>query len=892
MFGGKYRYFFDTTAIGILHCDASGFFHDVNPSFCRMLGYSAEEIGRLRYQDVTPEKWRNLDGCILQQVSERGYSDEFEKEYIRKDGSVFPVTVRIWELPSRRGKGRTLTMMGMVRDITGDKSNQESMQKKEKRYRRIFEQIQEIYYEVDDRGVVLEISPSVKNMLGYAREDLIGTPIADLYAQREDCLHFLDLLRSEGCLSDYEVLLKHGSGDSVFCSVSVKMVKDQSDTFYIGSVKNISRRKAIEGRLKDSETLFRLLFDRSGEPQLLIDRGLFVDCNEAALRMLGCADRQEILGLRPSDISPAFQPEGLSSSQREDVLFDQAYREGSVQFEWMHRRRDGSEFLTEVVLTGIPFQGKWMLHTTWRDITERERITSELKESEARIRTLMDCMPVAVIRTDRNGVIAYWNKAGESLFGYSADEARGRRITDLIIPNDIYPALHRHMQEFEKVGYSGEFMPAGEYELLDKSGARVPVYAILTAVRVEKGDPAFFTFNVDLRERKQLELQVRQVQKMQAIGTLAGGIAHDFNNILSAIMGYTDLSLRALPQDGPLKRYLSHVYEASERAKDLVKQILTFSRQTERKKIPLHALPVVKEALKLLRASLPAMVEIRQNIDVQNDLILADPTSIHQVLMNLCTNAAQSMLDQKGLLTVTLEDIEFKPGDFVPHTSLTPRQYLHLSVADTGCGIDPIILDRIFDPFFTTKKSGEGTGMGLAVVHGIVKDLGGTITVHSELQNGSRFDIYLPSLCKDANESSAAQDRAPLLKGEGNILFVDDEAGLAELGKEMISNLGYTVTSRSSSVEALEAFRFKPDAFDLLITDHYMPNMSGLELTEEILKIRPDLPVILCTGFDRPVSMARLHALGVREIIHKPIVLYQLGKVIEALLPPPKDRDR
>jgi len=892
MLGEKYRYFFDTTDVGILHCDSSGFFHDVNPSFCRMLGYTAKEIGRRRYQDITPGKWRDLDTHILQQVSERGYSDEFEKEYIRKDGSAFPVTVRVWELPSRCGRVGTLTMMGMVRDITDDKISQKSMQRKEERYRRIFEQIQDIYYETDDRGVVLEISPSVMGALGYAREELIGTPAADLFARWEDRLHFLDLLRSAGCLNDHEVLLKHSNGNPVFCSVNLKTVKDQSDTFYIGSIRDISRQKAAEDRLKDSETLFRLLFDRSGEPRLLIDRGLFVDCNEAAIKMLGCADKREILGLRPSDISPAFQPDGPSSSQKESVLFDQAYREGSVQFEWMHRRRDGSEFLTEVVLTGIPFQGKWMLHTSWRDITERERITSELRESEARARTLMDCMPVAIIRTDRNGVISYWNKAGESLFGYSADEARGRRITDLIVPSDIYPLFHHHMQEFEKTGYSGEFMPTGEYELLDKSGVRVPVYAILTAVRIEKGDPAFFTFNVDLRERKKLELQVRQAQKMQAIGTLAGGIAHDFNNILSAIMGYTDLSLRALPQDGPLKRYLSHVYEASERAKDLVKQILTFSRQTERKKIPLHALPVVKEALKLLRASLPAMAEIRQNIGVRNDLILADPTSIYQVLMNLCTNAAQSMPDQKGLLTVTLEDIEFKPGEAIPHTSLTPRQYLHLSVADTGCGIDPIILDRIFDPFFTTKRSGEGTGMGLAVVHGVVKDLGGTITVHSELQNGSRFDVYLPSLCNDAGEASAAQDPAPLPKGRGNILLVDDEAGLAELGKEMISSLGYTVTSRSSSVEALEAFRFKPDAFDLLITDHYMPNMSGLRLTEEILKIRPDLPVILCTGFDRPMSTARLQTLGIREIIHKPIVLHQLGQAIGELLPHPKNRDR
>jgi two-component system cell cycle sensor histidine kinase/response regulator CckA len=384
----------------------------------------------------------------------------------------------------------------------------------------------------------------------------------------------------------------------------------------------------------------------------------------------------------------------------------------------------------------------------------------------------------------------------------------------------------------------------------------------------------------DITVRKSLEAQLRQAQKMEAIGTLAGGIAHDFNNILSAIMGYTDMALTHPKVDDRLRRYLNQVYMAGERATDLVKQILAFSRQSDQKPRPLRVSPIVKEVLKLLRASLPTTITIRQDIQSQTDTVLADPTQIHQILMNLCTNAAHAMRETKGELKVSLGPVEVKPGDtlIILH-GLTPDMYLKLTVSDAGIGIAPDIMDRIFDPFFTTKKPSEGTGLGLSVVHGIVKSYHGAITVESEMGKGTEFHVYLP-LLKETGEKREVGAVADITGGKECILFVDDEEMLVELGKSMLTGLGYDVIGKTSSLEALELFRARPERFDLVITDMTMPNMTGIELARELMCIRPGIPVILCTGFSEAITPEKAKALGLREFIMKPIIKNQIAEAI------------
>jgi signal transduction histidine kinase/CheY-like chemotaxis protein len=391
----------------------------------------------------------------------------------------------------------------------------------------------------------------------------------------------------------------------------------------------------------------------------------------------------------------------------------------------------------------------------------------------------------------------------------------------------------------------------------------------------------YISLNRDITEAVKLETMLRQAQKMEAIGTLAGGIAHDFNNILSAMIGYAELA-RFRTTDPQIQPYLEQILKACDRSRDLVKQILTFSRRREQEMKPMAVTPVVKEVLQLLRSSIPSTVEIRTSFETHHDTVLADPTQIHQVLMNLCTNAVHAMRDREGVLEVrlgrqllTAQSPVFDPG-------LKEGPYLKMVVSDTGEGIDPSVRDKIFDPFFTTKASGEGTGLGLSVVYGIVKDHGGMIHVESEPGKGTTFTIHLPLL--DAATEWEGPEMALIPEGSGHILYVDDEEPIASLGREMLTSLGYDVAIRLSSIDALEAFRANPRDYDLVITDMTMPNMTGARLAEEMLKIRPDLPIILTTGFSERMDKEAAQKLGCRDFLMKPVSLGDLARAVKRAL--------
>ena len=388
-------------------------------------------------------------------------------------------------------------------------------------------------------------------------------------------------------------------------------------------------------------------------------------------------------------------------------------------------------------------------------------------------------------------------------------------------------------------------------------------------------------------EKKHLEKQLRHKQKMEAVGTLAGGIAHDFNNILAVIMGYSELALSGIPKGTSLHKKLKGIIKASYRAKDLVGQILTFSRKGEEAQEPVQIGLVVEEALKMLHASLPATIEIRQNLKAGAAVILSDPTQIHQVLMNLCTNAAHAMRDKGGVLEVSLTDAEIDSDSAVRHLNITPGRYQKLTVKDTGHGMAPEIMERIFDPFFTTKGPGEGTGMGLAVVHGIVKRLKGAITVDSRPGKGTTFQLLFPTIENKMENKDAAkpEELASVPHGKNErILFVDDETALVDAVSQMLAGLDYKVAASTKSVEALEAFRSEPTMFDLVITDHTMPDMTGETLAREILRIRPDIPIILCTGFTEAISEKTARAIGIREFVMKPIVRQKMAVIIRRVL--------
>ena len=386
----------------------------------------------------------------------------------------------------------------------------------------------------------------------------------------------------------------------------------------------------------------------------------------------------------------------------------------------------------------------------------------------------------------------------------------------------------------------------------------------------------------DLTERKLLERQLIQAQKMEAMGALAGGIAHDFNNILSAIMGNAEIALYHLRGQSTVRYSIEQILKASYRARDLTQQILAFSRQTEQELKPTKVGSIVKEALKLVRASLPASIDIILNDIAETDTVLADPTQIHQVLINLCTNAQHAMGEDGGVLEVGLSNVEPDLEAVETYPDLKRGYYLKLTISDTGQGISQEIMDKIFDPYFTTKAKGVGTGLGLTVIHGIVKSLGGVITVSSEPGRGTTFEVLLPLVEPEDTKEYVLAERIPL--GNERVLFVDDEDFLADLGGRMLEQLGYEVTLQTDSLKALEVFKARPDDFDLVITDMAMPHLTGDKLAQQLLLIRPDIPIILCTGFSARVTEERARELGIQGYLLKPFVTEKMATTIRRVM--------
>ncbi len=379
------------------------------------------------------------------------------------------------------------------------------------------------------------------------------------------------------------------------------------------------------------------------------------------------------------------------------------------------------------------------------------------------------------------------------------------------------------------------------------------------------------------------ERQMQQVLKLQAIGTLAGGIAHDFNNILFPIIGYTELALDDLPRQSPTCKSLQEVLKAANRAKELVQQILTFSRQNGRERKPIRVAVIIREALKLLRASIPTTIDIVTDIADTAGSVMGDPTQIHQVVMNLCTNAYHAMQETGGRIEIRLESVEVGYEETLKRVGTQMGPHLHLVVKDEGVGMDASVLERIFEPYYTTKEPGKGTGLGLSVIHGIVKNHGGFITVESTPGRGSSFHIYLPAI-GDVDEELPVDARYSGPVGKERILLVDDEEQIAAMEKQILEKLGYRVTACSGSAEALSAFSAGPDQFDLVITDMTMPHMTGETLAQKLMEIRPDLPVILCTGYSEMITEEKAVIMGIRKFVLKPVITDELAAAVRSAL--------
>jgi len=515
------------------------------------------------------------------------------------------------------------------------------------------------------------------------------------------------------------------------------------------------------------------------------------------------------------------------------------------------------------------------------DQTDRRRVERELRESEERYRSLFEHSKDAILLTRPDGSILDANPAACEMLGRSLEEVRSVGRNALVDMTD--PHLQAALSERMRKGSE-----KAEITMLRANGNKFPV-EITSAVFVDSSHEQKTSMIIrDITERVQaqaeqrsLEAQVRHAQRMEAISTLAGGIAHDFNNILSAVMGYAQLAQMKLDRESEPYEDLKEVVQSANRAKLLIGQILAVGRSQEQQRQSMQLTYVVKEALKLLRSTLPSTIEIRETYDKDAGIIDADPTQMHQVLMNLCTNAAHAMEKSGGILEVNLRNEEF--GTQNAELNLGPGRYLSLTVSDTGCGIAPEIIAKVFEPYFTTKEKGMGTGLGLSVVHGIVSQHGGAMTVESERGKGSKFHVYIP-LTQAEEQRPETEEETPPPTGDERILFIDDEAALARLGKEMLQRLGYDVTSMTSSIEALALFKQDPEQFDLVITDTTMPHMPGDILAQEMMAIRPDIPIIICTGHSERMSPEKAKEMGIKGFLMKPMVMRNLAETVRKAL--------
>ncbi len=485
-----------------------------------------------------------------------------------------------------------------------------------------------------------------------------------------------------------------------------------------------------------------------------------------------------------------------------------------------------------------------------------------------------------IMITDIDGAIRYVNPAFEKITGYSPEELIGSH-PGILKSGEHDKSFYEELWETLTCGQVWK----GRFVNKKKDGSLYEEEATISPVRGDSGETvSYVAVKRDVTNELRLEQQLRQAQKMESLGTLAGGIAHDFNNILGVIMGHVQLMQLDVEDGTPMEDSLNSVLAASYRAKDLVRQILAFSRQSKQERIVMQIAPIVKEALKMLRASLPSTIEIRQDIKGMNAAVLADPTQVHQILMNLCANAAHAMSETGGLLTVGVMNVDVDASLASRYPGLKSGSYVKLTVTDTGQGIERSVIGRIFDPYFTTKPKGKGTGLGLAVVDGIMRTHGGAIAVESEPGKGTTFDLFFP--CEQSEPAGEAGDFMAIPVGHERVLLVDDENEIVELVRSMLERLGYEVISRTGSIEALEVFKRRHGEIDLVVTDTTMPNMTGILLTEELRKVRPAIPVILCTGFSEGITREKALAMGFKELLMKPVLLRDLGEAIRRALDP------
>lgn len=741
------------------------------------------------------------------------------------------------------------------------------LQESERRFRGIIETTQAGYFFIDKQGCFQNVNDAWLRMHKYTSPDeVIGR-------------HF-SLTQIDHDLETASTIVRGLlEGNPVPSGEFARRCKDGSvgyHSFTINPVLQGGQIAGLEGFIIDAtdskiaeeriERFGRIFEDSLNEIYLFDSETLkFTQVNKTAQHNLGYT-MDEFKQMTPLDLKPEFTSESFEKM----IAPLRTGEKKKLVFETVHKRKDHSLYDVEVHLQLLQYGHESIFAAIILNITERKQAEAALQASEEKYRSMMEAMKDAVYICTLEFQVEYMNPRMIRLVGRDATG------------ETCYSALYGGKEQcpwcvLDRI-QSGEHV---EYEL---APPRNNLYYSITNSPIYHVDGSISKLSIlrDITEHKAIESQLRQARKMESIGTLAGGIAHDFNNILFMITGNAELALMDIPEWNPVQANLKEIKSASLRAAGIVKQLLNFSRKTEQELKPVGAVTVIKDALYFLRSTLPSTIELQKHLPDREITISADPIQINQILMNICTNAAQAMGESGGVLDIMVESESLTEHDAGSHADLIPGNYLKITVRDTGPGIDPEILDRIFDPYFTTKEVGKGSGMGLATVLGIVKNHNGVITADSAPGKGTTFTMRFPAVDENPLKETTTWDDIPA--GSETILFVDDEKTIVQMIVQVLKRLGYQVETRTKAADAFALFQSRPNDFDLMITDMTMPQLTGVKLSEKLKQVRPDIPIIICTGHSELIDEEKSKALGIDAYIMKPILTDDIAKTIRQVL--------
>lgn len=745
----------------------------------------------------------------------------------------------------------------------------------EKKYRNLADESPDLRYRTDLEGKITYTSQSIYKLSGYTVEEALGIVLADVYVNPEERKAFLSTLKKNGYVNNFAAQLKRKDGSIWWAASSAHFYKDHNGNILgvDGITRDITEQKEAEKAIRRSEEQWNRTFNSFPDIVTLQSTDMrIIKANITACNTLGLPS-DAVLGHHCYELFHGSEDPCQNCPLLEIKKSFTPYSQ-----EIVHEKLGKTFLVSAAPVMDEEGHLEYIAHVA-RDITEEK----ESERDRIRLTAAIEQASETVLVTDLSGSIQYVNPAFTKLTGYSADEVLGKNPR--ILQSDEHDeAFYKQMWTTLLRGETWH----GRLTNMKKDGSLFEEEGTISPVKDANGKISnFVAVKRDVSREILLENQLRQSVKMEAVGTMASGIAHDFNNILAAILGYAEFIRSDVSKESRVGKNIAEILTAGKRAAELVKQILTFSRQQTSDKQALLPHLIITEALKMLRGTLPATVIIEENIDPGCGAILASPTSIHQIVVNLCNNGFQAMNDQKGRLQVRLQQQQLAVGDIPLGREITAGDFVVLTVTDSGHGMDKAIMKRIFEPYFSTKDVGRGAGLGLAVAHGLVEDYGGFIQVKSSVGMGSTFSVYFP-VTEEAvtqtvvtEQKKASRETMPV---SAKILVVDDELLLVKINARRLQNKGYTVTTHTDSRKALETFQSDPESFDLLVTDQTMPGLSGAELAQAVLAIKPSLPIIMCTGHSDVVSENKALTMGIKKYVFKPLHGDELLDAVQEVL--------